>query len=274
MMKKMLSKCVCVLALLANMQIACASEVSESTLSVTTGNQTQQWSSSQLLSNPATRVISIASDVAYQRTMQYKAIPFSTLVKATPSIASYQFVALDGFVANIPAALLQGEGQAYIAIEERTQTWPPLKQSKPETAGPFYLVWLSPEKAGVTSEQWPYQIAKIVEAAPLPERFPQIKPKGKASEAVSRGLEVYVTNCSVCHQLNGGGDAAVGPDLNLPHNPTEYFREKYLRQLIRNPAAVRSWKQSVMPGFNVSTITDKNLDDLIQYLKHMAKQRK
>ena len=73
--------------------------------------------------------------------------------------------------------------------------------------------------------------------------------------------------------MNGGGDAHVGPDLNLPANPSEYFQEPMLRRLIRNPASVRTWEQSRMPGFSESLITPAELDDLLAYLRQMALQR-
>jgi mono/diheme cytochrome c family protein len=39
---------------------------------------------------------------------------------------------------------------------------------------------------------------------------------------------LFVTQCLVCHKLNGAGSADVGPDLNLPENPTEYFQASAL----------------------------------------------
>ncbi len=186
-------------------------------------------------------------------------------------------MALDGFVANIPGSVLAGQGHAYIAIEPADIPWPALKSGSTASAGPYYLVWLTPEKAAISNEQWPYQIAKIAVTAPLQQRFPQLLPmsaKSLVSKSELRGLQVYISNCSVCHQLNGAGDASIGPDLNRPHSPAEYFQEAYLRRLIRNPASVRSWKQSVMPGFNQQAISDAQLDELIAYFKLMAKQRK
>jgi mono/diheme cytochrome c family protein len=96
-------------------------------------------------------------------------------------------------------------------------------------------------------------------------------PEGGNAQAL-RGLQVYVANCAVCHQLNGGGDASIGPDLNRPYSPVEYFHEKYLRKLIRNPASVRTWKASLMPGFTSKMISDDSLDDLLAYFRLMAAQ--
>jgi mono/diheme cytochrome c family protein len=73
-----------------------------------------------------------------------------------------------------------------------------------------------------------------------------------------------------CHTLNGQGDAKLGPDLNIPHSPTEYLRADMFRTLVRNPQNLRRWPQSKMPGFDTHVLSDRDLDDLEAYLKHMA----
>ena len=139
--------------------------------------------------------------------------------------------------------------------------------------GPFYLVWLAPFKAGVSPEQWPYQIAAIAQSAALDKRYPQLLPGAGADDAARRGMQIYMANCAACHKLGGAGDAAVGPDLNQPYNPTEYFQEPFLRKLIRDPASVRNWGGRAMPGFAPDALSEANLDDLIAYLRQMARQR-
>lgn len=134
-------------------------------------------------------------------------------------------------------------------------------------------MWRALEKAGISPEQWPYQIARIADAAPLEKRYPQILPKTVANSPEQRGMRVFVTHCAACHTINGGGDAAVGPDLNRPVSPTEYFKEPFLRKLIRDPASVRNWERRTMPGFTPSVLNDAKLDDLLVYLRQMAIQR-
>ncbi len=245
---------------------------SEPSLEMNVGAQTQHLTRAELLKHPALRTIEIPSDVAYKRSMRYQAIPLSALISTLSQTETVQFTALDGFVANIPSKLLTSEGQPWLAIENTKTPWPALKARGP-SAGPFYLVWLTPERANISPEQWPYQIKKIAAASSLEKRYPQILPKANASSAVQRGLHVYIANCAVCHRINGGGDAAVGPDLNKPYSPTEYFQAPFLTKLIRDPASVRDWGQRTMPGFSPSVLSDEKLDDLLAYLRHMAKQR-
>lgn len=263
------------LSLVALLGCGAYADAAEPSLELDVGATQQLLTRTELLAKPEVRAIDVQNDVAYHRAMHYQALPFSILLHDMPADANVQFTATDGFVANIPAKLLQGAGQAWLAIETDGQAWPPLKGDKADgpNAGPFYLVWLTPEKGHVSQEQWPYQIGKISLVQSLESRYPQIQPDSKSAN-VLRGLHVYTANCSSCHPINGGGDAAVGPDLALPHGPTEYFRRVYLRALVRDPASVRNWSQRVMPGFSTEVLSDSQLDDLLAYLKQMSKQRK
>lgn len=244
----------------------------EPSIDIAVGAQPHRFTRTELLRHPALRTIEIRNDVAYHRTMRYQAIPLSALIASLPQVKSLQFTARDGFVANIPGGLLASEAQPWLAIEPAVAAWPALKPGS-GGAGPFYLVWRAPEKAGISSEQWPYQIARIADASALETRYPQILPKTAANTAERRGMQAFVTHCATCHTIDGGGDATVGPDLNRPFNPTEYFNEPFLRKLIRDPASVRNWGQRNMPGFAPAVLSEAQLDDLLAYLRQMAIQR-
>jgi cytochrome c1 len=77
----------------------------------------------------------------------------------------------------------------------------------------------------------------------------------------------------MCHTLNGQGTSQLGPDLNIPFNPTEYMAEKYLRQLIRDPQSLRRWPQSKMAGFSPKDLPDGELDQIVAYLRSMIGQK-
>lgn len=244
------------------------------TLEIAFDQRPQRLTRAELLAHPALREIEVPSDASYHRPMRYRAVPLSALIARIGQADTVQFTARDGFVANIPAALLAA-GQPWLAIEPADARWPELKPGAP-SAGPFYLVWIAPEKQAVSPEQWPYQVVRISAAQPLEVRYPQLLPKASlaAGGAERRGLKVYAIHCAACHPLDGGGDSKIGPDLNRPFSPTEYFQEPYLRQLIRDPGSVRNWPQRVMPEFAASVVSDAALDDLLAYLRHMASQRR
>jgi len=248
-------------------------------LTIVIGERTVKHSVEALLANPATTTITIPQDVAYKRAMTYRALPLATLLQGVGREDSVKFVASDGFAATIAAAPLlaiaDDGARAYIALEPPASRWPPLKAGSPATAGPFYLVWLRPERARIVPEQWPYQIAKIEDVAPLTVRFPALLPAANVhpTDPIRRGLNVFTTNCIVCHTLNLAGDAKVGPDLNVPYSPTDYMREEFLRRQIRDPRSLRVWADAKMPGFDTTAISDRDLDDLVAYLYYMAKRK-
>ncbi|MEP6998113.1 MAG: c-type cytochrome, partial [Betaproteobacteria bacterium] len=230
---------------------AALAAAAEPNLTVTVAGRTTTYAPESLLGMPAATSVTIPNDVAYKRDMTFRAVPAASLLGGVAADETLRFVASDGFVATLPAALLLSHSgaTAYLAIEPADAPWPALKPEAAASAGPFYLVWLRPERAGITPEQWPYQVARIEVVAPLAKRYPMLAPAASLSahDAARRGYAVFEKNCSVCHTLNLGGDATVGPDLNVPYNPTEYMRVDALRRLIRDPQSLRRWPAAKMP---------------------------
>ncbi|MGO3985323.1 cytochrome c [Pseudomonas sp. SAS7] len=237
------------------------------------GASAREWSSAELLGHPQAQDINVDQDVSYKRPMHYRAVPLATLLVGVSPSDHLQAVALDGFAAEMPAAplLQQGPARAWLAVEDADKPWPALGKGKP-SAGPFYLVWTEPQASGIRPEQWPFQISTLRKLATVETRFPALLPDPKlpADSPVRQGFSLFQQNCMACHRLNGAGDAQMGPDLNVPHNPTEYFQPGYLRQLIRDPQSLRQWPQAKMPGFSESVLSEQELDALLAYLGHMA----
>jgi mono/diheme cytochrome c family protein len=254
--------------------IAMSCTVTAAELEIQLSGSQRTWSSSELLSHPQAQDIEIPADVTYNRTMHYRAVPVSALLEGLPDDAHIQAVALDGFAAELPAArLLADKGaKAWLAIEDPQQPWPPRANGKP-SAGPFYLVWTDPAASRIGPEQWPYQVARIRQLAPVEQRFPALLPAADAGAEIRAGFAIYQKHCMACHRLNDAGDAQFGPDLNVPHNPTEYFKEDFLRQYIRDPQSLRRWPLGRMPGFSEQTISAHELGQLIGYLQHMAQRK-
>ena len=136
---------------------------------------------------------------------------------------------------------------------------------------------MNPEYSAISPEEWPFLLSGFEVVKSIEELFPKIVPievPAKEKEAILNGFKVYTKNCLACHRLNAEGTGTVGPDLNLPMSPTEYFKDRALKKLIREPRSVRTWQGSMMPGFSTSSISDIDLNHLILYLGHMAKSRK
>jgi len=234
------------------------------------------WDTAQLLAHPQAREIQIDADVSYKRPMTYRAVPMAALLGGVTAKDHLQAVAVDGFAAEMPAGpLLESSGaRAWLAIEDPAQPWPALGKDG-TSAGPFYLVWTDPQAGNISPEQWPYSVGKVRILASVAERFPAMLPDPKlaANDPVNQGLALFQKNCLACHRLNGAGDSQLGPDLNQPHSPTEYFAGDYLKHYIRDPQSLRHWPQAKMPAISVAVLPDDELDQVIEYLKHMAQRR-
>lgn len=250
--------------------------VTAAELKVDLGQGAMTYRTEALLKRPDIRTINVPADVAFGHAMQYRAVPLAALLKGIGPGDHLQFVASDGFAAEIPAEIILNHrgSEAWLAIEDPAHPWPALSKNHGH-AGPFYVVWTQPQAAHVGPEQWPYQLAMIRRLDSVATRFPAIVPDPSlpADSEVQRGFVVFQRTCFACHTLNGQGDAKLGPDLNIPHGPTEYLRADLLRAYIRNPQSLRQWPQAKMPGFDAQALSDRDLDAVLGYLHYMASHK-
>jgi mono/diheme cytochrome c family protein len=250
----------------------------EVTLEIVSDQQRLTFSQSQLLSRHDLKTIAINDSDYKKRLTQFKAIPILSLFKgiAIPDDAVVQFNSTDGFSATLEKTRLFSTdpkaSTAFLAIEDPKKPWPPLPGKK-ASAGPFYLVWKNPEASSIGPEEWPYQIASFKILSDPRSVFPKIYPAADAAPNVQNGFKSFQKNCFACHKMNGNGAGSIGPDLNLPLNPTEYFEAKALESLIRDPASVRNWPRRTMSGFSKAAIPDAELSDLIAYLRYMSTRK-
>jgi len=244
-------------------------------LTLSIGPVTRQFTAAQLLARADATELSVPADVSYGRPMKYRAVPLLPLLGGVAAFDTLEARAADGFVSQIPLSLVEkggsGGSKAWVAIEEPTASWPALP-GKSASAGPFYLVWEDPQRSDVGSEQWPYQLASVTAVESPAHRWPQIVVDASvaADAPARRGQAVYTTQCLPCHRMKGAGAGEMGPDLGKPMNPVQYLSAKGLRELIRNPAGVRTWPQQQMPAFDETMLREPDLDALVAYLAHMA----
>jgi len=263
---------------LVSLLLACTSSMA-ATLAINVGGE-RSLTTEQLLARPDVATIRVPNDVTFHRTMTYRAVPLRALLGITelPAGKELQVTASDGFVTHFSAKLLFGDAkkraEPWLAIESPDEPWPRMPDGG--DIGPFYVVWIDPAASGVSSEQWPFKVDAIRIAPTLAARFPQIAVDKSVppNSPIRRGQTVFATQCMVCHKLNGAGDASMGPDLNLPRNPTEYFQPWALKSFIRDPKSIRAWSDMKMPAFDKNAISDSDLDSVIAYLGYMAKRRK
>ncbi len=250
----------------------------ENTLEIVAGDQRLQFTTSQLLARHDLKTISVTDSEYRRRVTRFEAIALADLFKglSIPEFAAIQCNATDGFSANLDKRrLLSADPKAskpFLAIEVPSHPWPMLP-GKASSAGPFYLVWTNPQASDIGPEEWPYKIASFHVLTDPASVFPKIYPAADAPPAVQNGLRSFQKNCFACHPMNGNGAGSIGPDLNLPMNPTEYLEPAALLALIRNPASVRTWPRREMRGYAATEISDAELADLVAYLGYMSTHR-
>ena len=254
----------------------------EPTLTLVTKTGKKIFTISELLKRKDVETVIVENDPVYPgQKMEYVALKVTSLFDQIEldDDAVIQFKTLDGFSAPVSRQRLLNtsstESIAYIAMELPDKKWPPMKPGKP-SAGPFYLIWKNPELSHISSEEWSYMLAAFEVKDSLETTYPEIFPSNKlsADDPVTKGFRLFVKNCFACHTMNKVGASGIGPDLNVPMNPVEYFRTAALKKLIRNPQAVRHWPNGRMKGFKPDILSDEDLSHLIAYLEHMSKRRK
>jgi mono/diheme cytochrome c family protein len=252
----------------------------DAVLDVVIGGASRHFSRDELLRRGDAARVKVENDIAYGKAMEYRAVPVAALLGPLhpPLHGVIEAVAVDGFAAQLPVDLLMntdaGKAIAWLAIEPADAPWPNLP-GKSESAGPFYIVWAGANVAAIRSEQWPYQTKRLESQDSPLSRWPALDVEAALppSDPARAGLALYVTQCLPCHVLNGAGTGTIGPDLSRPMNPTRYMTREGLHALIRDPKSVRAWPGMQMPGFAPEQMSDKEIDEVIAYLAHMAARR-
>jgi mono/diheme cytochrome c family protein len=253
----------------------------EPALKLNVGGKTLVLTAGQLLARPDLTEVKVLKDPGYGGPMTYRAVPLAALLEplGMKPDDTLEVVALDGFVAQLPGSMVMNKDPlaqvAMVTVEDPAKRWPNLP-GKQQSAGPFSVVWSGATAASVPVDQWPYQIAAMNEVEPPEKRWPQLAVDASVppTDPLRLGLQKFVATCGACHQLDGGGAAKVGPDLNRPMSPTEYFAAGILKKYVRDPAAIRDWPARQMPGFTADALSDDDLDQIILYLSYKASHRK
>ena len=253
----------------------------EPTITVAVGNIARSFTRGELLAWPDATTIEVPRDVTYRTQVSYRAVRVASLFAGMtlPPDSVIEAVALDGFIAQLPPDLVlntdDSKAVAWLAIEPADHPWPPIP-GKDTSAGPFYIVWTGPVAGSIRSEQWPYNIAKLVSQPSPASRWPALAVSSAlpSTDPARAGEVLFAVQCLPCHKLNGAGASDVGPDLNLPQNPTEYLTPQGLHDVIRDPRAVRAWPAMSMPAFPPDHLSEQEIGLVIAYLKHMAGRKR
>jgi hypothetical protein len=166
-------------------------------LVLSAGGATQQFTSDELLARHDAATLAIPYDPAYGGAMSYRAVPLRALFSGLPPDPgdTIQARGTDGFVAELPRALVGGMAMPWVAIEDPAHPLPHLR-GKTVSPGPFYLVWLDPERARISTEQWAYALAALTVVSSPVQRWPAIAVAASVSEdaPARRGQTAFIAN--------------------------------------------------------------------------------
>jgi mono/diheme cytochrome c family protein len=116
---------------------------------------------------------------------------------------------------------------------------------------------------------WAYQIVGV-DLVTFADRFPRLSPPKDASNKAKRGFLAFRENCMSYHTINGeGGNKA--PELNYPTSVTEYLSDAWMRKWLMDPRSIRY--NTTMPAFASHSNSDTLVDDVLAYLKTMARHK-
>lgn len=226
---------------------------------------------------PQSETVKISHDPVYKSAKEYEAYPLSEILNKIPVPPTLKednlvvvFTAADGYNVAMDYQDAIAE-QGFIAFKDNAvsepKKWLEFKFGKQTlTPAPFYLVW---PKKGLDEWRypWPFQLVSL-SLQPAKTYFGAAAPT-KTDERINNGFRLFSRYCIRCHSVNlAGGE--VGPELNIPKNITEYFKEQELPGFIRNAAAYRAGTK--MPSFE-SLITPDEAQDIVHYLKQMKLEK-
>ena len=249
---------------------------------VTANGQTHAFHLSELLKSKFTKKITLTEDPHYpQQSVIFEAIPAKALFDGVtiPENSTVEFTASDGFSGVVESKRFFNEeanqSHAYIAIESPEHKWKKSRPKDPTDLGPFYLVWENPKASQIVGEEWPYQLVSLELKTDIASQFPHLQPDAKlsANDPVRRGMKIFLQNCFSCHTLNREGTSHMGPDLNVPYNPTEYFKADFFEKYVRSVESVHVWPENKMSTFPKDALSDSDFKDLKAYLTHMSKHK-
>lgn len=251
----------------------------EPILTIVIGTKSQYFSRSMLLNSSEIEQITIDYNRAYPgKRMIFSSIKICSLIKSyyIQSNDMLEFISTDGFYVYVPANKVlpcqKNASIAYLAIEPK-EKWPLLSNQTGTTAGPFDVIWKDPERSYISNEYWAWSVNKIVVHKELDKDTLKLEPTVKNKQLL-HGFNLYISHCAGCHTINHLGKAVIGPDLNYPKNPVEYYPDdKVLKQFIRNPQSIRKIENDRMSGTSEDTLNDGDLNDLISYFHYMENKK-
>jgi mono/diheme cytochrome c family protein len=225
---------------------------------------------------PEAQTVEVKDDPVFFKAKSYKAIPLLTVLdQFLPAYKSLDikqtqivFECEDGYNPSMVLEKVLSK-KAYLALSDvdapKGQDWiNPKKGDHEMKIAPFYIVYTDVPAKDVTFK-WPYNLVRISLSAASKE-LAVLFPKDDDTQV--KGFELFKVNCLTCHSLNKVG-GKMGPELNYPKSVTEYWQVDQIKHFVKAPTSFRN--ECKMPA--ITHLTDKELDEIVSYLKYMSKHK-
>jgi mono/diheme cytochrome c family protein len=226
---------------------------------------------------PKPQTVKVSHDTVYKTAKEYQAYPLAEIlskITVPDSLKTNElvivFTSADGYKVSMAYGDAIAE-QGFIAFKDNAATenknWLDFKFGKQTmTPAPFYLVW--PKKdLDEWRFPWPFQLVSL-SLQPAKAYFGAAAPI-HTDARIDHGFDLFSRYCIRCHSVNLSG-GKVGPELNIPKNISEYFKEQELSGFILNASAYRAGTK--MPNFE-SVITAEDVKDIVHYLKQKKPEK-
>lgn len=231
---------------------------------------------------PPLRTVTIPLAPAYKKSLRVQGYTLRDALARIPGWSGYLqrvqtsapgddaveliFRCRDGYAPTMPLRLALAR-HGYLALRDvdapAGEEWLPFQHgNKTETPAPFYLVW-----EDVSAEDFrysPYQVISI-EIVDWAVEYRNALP---AADAMA-DFHVARVHCLQCHSVNLVG-GTMGPELNIPKNILEYWREEDLRSFVIKPSTYRA--RVAMPAN--PHLTPADLDAVVRYLRAMQQLKR
>lgn len=218
------------------------------------------------------RVVEVPTDAVYRKPKRYRAYRLADIAAKHPAVqrlgpeAEVGFHCADGYAPRVSLQALRQSGAA-LAVRDLDapggKDWVPfVEHGERVEPGPFFLVHAKPSEPW--EFKWPHGIVRLT----LHRGDSGLSAARPRSAVYEPGYKLFAHNCLVCHSMNGVG-GGMAPDLNVPRNVLEYWEERHVRGVIRNPADYRLGSR-MLPNPHLD---EAELDALIAYMRHMGEHK-
>ncbi len=174
------------------------------------------------------------------------------------------FECTDGYQPAMDYSKLFGPAEGFLVYKDLNEDISANPSSIGPKFQPYYLVWDNVKKDD-DSFIWPFGVTgmKLISKSYHYRFMYPLK-----DQSLMKGFNFFINHCIKCHSINKTGGTK-GPELNVPKNITEYWKEEDIISFAKNSKAYRY--NSKMPA--IANLKHADFAEIIAYLKYMKNHK-